>query len=340
MYSTSTASTRVPWAAHSYNVAFADEVGHFEYCAVADPFSGFCLSSNDSLDDAFCYNSSDSSNVKIGGCTYEDRDFNGPTYLFDWPGTASDPVQDKKMHAQPVKFSGTFVGTNDGVAQQFDSAAFETDLPAIESGFGTGCDITTGNGCTNPPILNAFYPFYSTGTDANGGCVWQLGGVNIANSNYTFDSNTYSNSSEYGNVLGLIYPDVGEAITIYNDFQNALSSNPCNAALPVLNASLNDLEFKTTKVGKSSAAKSVKLTNSLANKLGFGINGITAQLDDPTDFTITKNTCTGTEVLPKKHCTITVKATPASTTTIIGHLTINSESSSGPVTVTLGVTGT
>src|SRR5262245_34282681 len=33
MYATSSEHTRVPWAAHSYNVAASDEIGHFEYCA-------------------------------------------------------------------------------------------------------------------------------------------------------------------------------------------------------------------------------------------------------------------------------------------------------------------
>ena len=32
MYSTSSEQTRVIWAAHSYNVAFSDEIGHFENC--------------------------------------------------------------------------------------------------------------------------------------------------------------------------------------------------------------------------------------------------------------------------------------------------------------------
>ena len=36
MYSTSSEHTRVPWAAHSYNVAFSDEIGHWEYCNAAD----------------------------------------------------------------------------------------------------------------------------------------------------------------------------------------------------------------------------------------------------------------------------------------------------------------
>src|SRR5947209_10950535 len=32
MYSTSSEKTRVTWAAHSYNVAFSDEIGHWDYC--------------------------------------------------------------------------------------------------------------------------------------------------------------------------------------------------------------------------------------------------------------------------------------------------------------------
>jgi hypothetical protein len=36
MYSTASEHTRVPWAAHSYNIAFSDEIGHFEYCSVVN----------------------------------------------------------------------------------------------------------------------------------------------------------------------------------------------------------------------------------------------------------------------------------------------------------------
>jgi hypothetical protein len=42
MYSTSSEHTRVPWTAHSYNVAFSDEIGHFEYCQRANPL-GSCV---------------------------------------------------------------------------------------------------------------------------------------------------------------------------------------------------------------------------------------------------------------------------------------------------------
>ena len=36
MYSTSSPMTRVPWAAHTYNVAFSDEIGHFDYCSARE----------------------------------------------------------------------------------------------------------------------------------------------------------------------------------------------------------------------------------------------------------------------------------------------------------------
>jgi hypothetical protein len=49
MYATSNEHTRVPWAAHSFNVAFSDEIGHYNYCDKQDNsiISGFgaCLNS-------------------------------------------------------------------------------------------------------------------------------------------------------------------------------------------------------------------------------------------------------------------------------------------------------
>jgi hypothetical protein len=42
MYSTSNEHRRVPWATHSYNVAFSDEIGQFEYCNRVNPL-GKCV---------------------------------------------------------------------------------------------------------------------------------------------------------------------------------------------------------------------------------------------------------------------------------------------------------
>src|SRR6266852_6532773 len=67
MYSTSSEHTRVPWAAHSYNVAFSDEIGHFEYCSAVDA-DGNCIQKNNGndpgspdADDEFCHSASESS---------------------------------------------------------------------------------------------------------------------------------------------------------------------------------------------------------------------------------------------------------------------------------------
>src|SRR5229473_3421249 len=73
MYSTSSTETRVPWAAHSYNVAFSDEIGHFEYCNGVNPLTLTCHAPgvNDPAgldgDDAFCFSPAESSTVRIGG---------------------------------------------------------------------------------------------------------------------------------------------------------------------------------------------------------------------------------------------------------------------------------
>src|ERR1700749_4015486 len=65
MYSTSGPDTRVLWAAHSYNVAYSDEIGHFEYCnALTSVNGGSCLASSfpnptdtsKDSDDRPCYN--------------------------------------------------------------------------------------------------------------------------------------------------------------------------------------------------------------------------------------------------------------------------------------------
>ena len=62
MYGSSSEHTRVPWAAHTYNVAFSDEIGHFEYCNQADEQTGDCLDNDEGLDDddAGCFNADDS----------------------------------------------------------------------------------------------------------------------------------------------------------------------------------------------------------------------------------------------------------------------------------------
>ena len=71
MYSTSSEHTRVPWAAHSYNVAFSDEIGHFEYCNAITGEGGDCTDNGEAAlddDDTGCFSRAFSLLVKIGGC--------------------------------------------------------------------------------------------------------------------------------------------------------------------------------------------------------------------------------------------------------------------------------
>jgi hypothetical protein len=231
MYSTSSPSTRVPWAAHSYNVAFADEIGHMEYCASVDTSTGTCNtpdsgdSGNPVADDVACFPASDSTRFPVSGCFGTDNDFDGPPYRDDWPGTAP-----AARTAQPIAFlSPTFNGF-----QRYSKIAFEADLPRIEysdlGGPPPYCDPATGALCVNPPRGAKFYPFYTTGQLWHHVCYWQLGGAGIPGTTREFGG---SSTTEYGTrPLALPYPVVNSSgqPTVqfkYEDFRNILPYNPC-----------------------------------------------------------------------------------------------------------------
>jgi hypothetical protein len=223
MYSTSSEHTRVPWAAHSYNVAFSDEIGHFEYCNRANP-RGKCVrhgvnDARNDADDQGCFNADASLLVQIGGCIGTDTDFDGTSYRADWSGTDPNVRMDRRLHAESFQFTSPLTrGDN------YQRVAFEADLPAIEA----ACDSTTGDNCVNPPPGANFYPIYSTrGTTA---CAWQEGGTHIPGTTNTFGG---TSASEYGQLIPLVYADFPGApgtAPFFEDFRNVLSSNPCPSA--------------------------------------------------------------------------------------------------------------
>src|SRR5262249_48089589 len=94
MYSTSNEHTRVVWAAHTLNVAFSDEIGHFEFCDAIDGEGGNCTLAgvNDpkglDADDTFCFdNFGDPNLIPVTGCINTERDFDGVPYQPGaWPG--------------------------------------------------------------------------------------------------------------------------------------------------------------------------------------------------------------------------------------------------------------
>jgi hypothetical protein len=227
MYSTSSEHTRVPWAAHSYNVAFSDEIGHFEYCNAVGA-GGACTSNGESSlddDDFGCLSGALSLLVPITGCTGTDNDFDGTPYQPVWPGTDPNRGQDKKYHPSPITFTSPLFNGS----QNFSRVAFEADLPRIEAAdFGGNCNRTTGANCVNPPPGSNFYPIYSTGTStgnpsANGHCVWQFGGTYIKGTTNTFGGNS---AAEFGPLLFTPYPNIPVRT---NNFRNVLDHNPCPA---------------------------------------------------------------------------------------------------------------
>jgi len=209
------------WSAHTYNVAFSDEIGHFENCVTLDADSNCADAGADDPgglddDDVGCVPGKDAWIVHINGCFGSDVDFDGPSYQNDWPGTIPDPKADQKIHPEPVMFtSPTTVG-----ASNYPTIAFEADLPRIES----TCNRTTGSGCVNPPPGAQFYPFYST-TVANGTCAWQEGGDFLPG---TVNNYGGSSAAEYGPLLSTVYPIPGPTtVARYNNFNSGDQPNGC-----------------------------------------------------------------------------------------------------------------
>jgi hypothetical protein len=236
MFSTSNPNTRVLWAAHSYNVAYSDEIGHFEYCAAQT--NGRCTSAGASdpsgvdADDRGCLTAPAGippTTVSFTGCSGQDNDFDGPEYFNNWPGTNSDPAVDASIHAAPVTFSSPlFNGT-----QNYSQVAFENDLPRIEGFTHPACqrhvynpmDPSPGTGCVNPAAGTTFYPFFNASI-SGGQCLWYEGGPFTPHNAY----NGVSTTVEYGGLQNQIYPAAGDVTQgIFETFHNTLPKNPCPA---------------------------------------------------------------------------------------------------------------
>jgi len=243
MYNISSNETRVIWAAHSYNIAFSDEIGHFDYCSSVPHDTGNCPASateGSNLnpasfgntaepsdgDDTYCFNPpSGTGFVQVSGCIgSNDPGFDGIPYLHAWPTTTTQSGD----LPSPILFTSPLTG-----GQNYSAMAFETDLPRIEaSDFGGTCNRTTGAGCTNPPATDdgapAFYPFYSA-ISTSTSCTWALGNITTGTGVNDFGGNS---TAEYGPLYKqwyLVFGGGGSTLTRYNDYQNALGHNPCNA---------------------------------------------------------------------------------------------------------------
>src|SRR5262249_45915286 len=152
MFATSSEKTRVLWAAHSYNVAFSDEIGHFEYCNKVNTGNNQTCAQHGATDpggndgdEAPCFNlpvvTTTQTFPNLSGCRGTDADFDGPGYFNNWPGTLSNATTDASLHTSPVRFTSPLFTKAPGAAlKNYDRVAFETDLPRIE-----GADVSSNN---------------------------------------------------------------------------------------------------------------------------------------------------------------------------------------------------
>ena len=246
MYATSGPHTRVPWAAHSYNVAFSDEIGHFNYCDVQNnsilPGLGACISSpveneidpgtgKHEADDQECVDAASSQffgfpNQSLGGCVDSDVDFDGVPYHHAWPGSGKDPYDFRDLPTPILFTSAKFRprGEGDREFRGYSQVAFEADLPAIE---GSSCNRLTGEGCVNPPTGALFYPIYSI-QNREGQCWWQFGGPDIPGTTDNFGG---SSATEYETLLGSVYisgtsSNPGSRI-LFENYHRVLPDDPC-----------------------------------------------------------------------------------------------------------------
>ena len=203
------------------NVAYADEIGHFEYCGAVSKEGGRCTDpgSQDPAgldkDDTYCFTGATSTLVDLTGCGGSDYDFDGPSYQNVWPGTSASA----SLMSDPASFTSPVFGS---ARTNYQQVNFETDLPDLQSA--KTCHLSTGAGCVNPPPGAQFYPFFSSGPSVSG-CDWMEGGPAIPGA-----TNTYGGSSTtaFGSLLKVWFPeDAWKAEAIYPIFDRKLDINPC-----------------------------------------------------------------------------------------------------------------
>jgi hypothetical protein len=246
MYSTSSEQTRVIWAAHTYNISFTSEIGHFENCEGPNPIPATpfgldpsgnpitCPAGNTEgfgnhitptdADDDFCFPASEAMAIHINGCTDTNTGFDSLGYQPVWPDGNT------ALHPEPILFTSPRTGPGDSV--NYSRVGFEADLPRIEN----TCDRSTGNGCTLIPTTDtgapaAFYPFFSAfgngvpGVSGAGRCMWGFG------NDLPGATSDFGRNAQYGSLLSstyLAFGGGGATINRINNFRQIIP-NPCTA---------------------------------------------------------------------------------------------------------------
>src|SRR5215469_7245690 len=170
-YATAKFGNFVPWAALEANVNFSAELGHFTPGVNGDH----------DADDPPCF-----PGPTVAGCIGADTDFDGTSYLLDWPdGTTNNATSLSITSVLGSGIGPLSVSSNGTYDQPYPQIQFETVVGASEK----SCH-PNGVGCVVPPRPAQFYPFYSLST--SNGCVLQFG--NLSGAGF----NNFGGDAQYG----------------------------------------------------------------------------------------------------------------------------------------------
>jgi hypothetical protein len=141
-FSTAKLHNVASWTFLQANIGVAYELGHFE---TAD---------NDS-DDAACF-----PGPLVPGCLNSDTDYDGNSYLPDWPDGTRNTASPALIHP-PLSASSRDEAAYNGERDRdythpYAALMFQTEVLSTEA----NCQ-NNGSGCTIPPPGAAFYPFYA-----------------------------------------------------------------------------------------------------------------------------------------------------------------------------------
>jgi hypothetical protein len=169
----------VSWAALQANINFAMEIGHFTPGAHGDRDG----------DDAPCF-----PGPTVAGCLGADVDFDGTSYLFDWPDGTRNHATSIAIRSVKGSGIGPLSAVNGGHYERpYPIIHFETDVAASEA----TCQ-PDAVGCVVPPRGAKFYPFFALATELDdggqdgGGCSLFFG--NFRGSGF----NNFGKDAQYG----------------------------------------------------------------------------------------------------------------------------------------------
>ena len=200
------------WSAHTTNVSFSDEIGHFEHCLQLDANFNCAVAGSDDPtlddDDVGCVPGKDAFVVHINGCFGADVDFDGLDQN-DWPGTIPTRRSTRNLHPRRCSYEPD----HDGRAVSGDQLRGRPARDRELLQHGHGC------GLRQPAAGLAVHLLLDPADGAS--CSWQEGGRSSPT------VNDFGGSSAEFDPSLTTYPVAG--FTTVQRFENFNSGNLANA---------------------------------------------------------------------------------------------------------------